>query len=184
MVEVTRINFQETLPLVQTAIDQCSFFAIDCEFTGLECSTATEKTLFDSPEERYFKLKLNSEAFTINQFGLACYTPEQQDIQSNKYTAHVFNFYLLPRPVGSSEPRFQVQVSSIEFLCQNSFDFNKYFYGGIPYLNEVLEEKLMSECQSSWKPADRSAVGLMDDSSERLVWTSREHPCLWNYFIK
>ena len=167
MVEVTRSNFQETLPLVQKVIDQCSFFAIDCEFTGLECSTATEKTLFDSPEERYSKLKLNAEAFTINQFGLACYAPQQQDIHSNKYNAHVFNFYLLPRPVASSEPRFQVQVSSIEFLCQNSFDFNKYFYGGIPYLNETLEQKLMREHQSNWKPVDRPTVGLMDDSGER-----------------
>lgn len=167
MVEVTRSNFQETLPLVQQVIEQCSFFAVDCEFTGLECSSATEKTLFDSPEERYIKLKQNAEAFTINQFGLACFSPQQQDIQSNKYTAHVFNFYLLPRPVGSLEPRFKVQVSSIEFLCQNSFDFNKFFYGGIPYLNETLENELRKEYHVDWKPEDGPSVDLMDHSGER-----------------
>ncbi|KAI6646571.1 Poly(A)-specific ribonuclease PARN-like domain-containing protein 1 [Oopsacas minuta] len=174
MVEVTRSNFQETLPLVQQVIDQCSFFAIDSEFTGLESSSATEKTLFDSPEERYIKLKQNAEAFTISQFGLACYSPQQQDIQSNKYTAHVFNFFLLPRPVGNLDPRFKVQVSSIEFLCQNSFDFNKYFYGGIPYLNETIEEELRREYQMKLKPENIQDVELMDHSGDRLMAIIKE----------
>ena len=167
MVEVTQTNFQQILPHIQKVIEECSFFAIDSEFTGLETSSATEKTLFDSPEERYFKLKHNAEAFSITQFGLACFTPEQQDIQSNKYSAEVFNFYLLPRPVGSYEPRFQVQVSSIQFLCQNSFDFNKYLYGGIPFLNETLEKELRKEMQLSFKPDKCSNEDITNHSSAR-----------------
>ena len=167
MVEVTQNNFQQTLPQIQEMIKKCSFFAIDSEFTGLEASSATEKTLFDSPEERYLKLKHNAEAFSITQFGLACFTPEQQDIQSNKYSAEVFNFYLLPRPIGSYDPRFQLQVSSIQFLCKNSFDFNKYLYEGIPYLNETLENQLRKEMQLSFKPDKCSDEDAMNHSSAR-----------------
>lgn len=34
-VDITRENFKETLPAVKDALDRCSFFAIDCEMTGL-----------------------------------------------------------------------------------------------------------------------------------------------------
>ena len=35
LTQVTRHNFDEMLPLVRQALTDCSFFAIDCEMTGL-----------------------------------------------------------------------------------------------------------------------------------------------------
>jgi hypothetical protein len=34
-VDVTRDNFEATLPSIKEALDECEFFAFDCEMTGL-----------------------------------------------------------------------------------------------------------------------------------------------------
>lgn len=38
-IDATRANFEATLPRVQKALQECSFFAIDCEMTGKEACT-------------------------------------------------------------------------------------------------------------------------------------------------
>lgn len=47
------------------------------------------------------------------------------------------------------EQNYSHQVSCIEFLCKNDFDFNKLYYHGIPYLNnkqeKLLEKKLKNQ---------------------------------------
>lgn len=34
-VDITKDNFQNMLPVVKEALDRCTFFAFDCEMTGL-----------------------------------------------------------------------------------------------------------------------------------------------------
>ncbi len=34
-VDITKQNFQEVLPAVKQALERCTFFAVDCEMTGL-----------------------------------------------------------------------------------------------------------------------------------------------------
>ncbi len=34
-VDITRDNFNETFPLVERSLKECSFFSFDCEMTGL-----------------------------------------------------------------------------------------------------------------------------------------------------
>ena len=52
---------------------------------------------------------------------------------------------------------FKCQASSLEFLCQHSFDFNKFVYDGVPFLNRDQRELLSSylESQSSLAGLDR-----------------------------
>ncbi|XP_078361002.1 poly(A)-specific ribonuclease PNLDC1-like isoform X2 [Oculina patagonica] len=96
---------------------------IYCEF----CS------LFDDPETRYKKLKKTASQFLISQFGLTAFVQSKDD--SNKYVAHTYNFFLYPHSFGPLDVRFLSQASSLEFLCQHNFNFNKFIYNGVPYLN-------------------------------------------------
>eukprot|EP00976_Prorocentrum_cordatum_P089854 1187873-Prorocentrum_minimum.AAC.1 len=52
--QVTSANFELTLPLIREALDECTFWAFDTEFTGLSLSGQPTDSL-DSLEERYEK---------------------------------------------------------------------------------------------------------------------------------
>ena len=55
--EVTADNFHEVLPVVERAIDDATFVAIDGEFTGLSLGTeGTPQNAMDTADERYTKV--------------------------------------------------------------------------------------------------------------------------------
>ena len=57
--EVTADNFHEVLPVVEKAIEDATFVAIDGEFTGLSLGTeGTPQNAMDTAEERYAKVQL------------------------------------------------------------------------------------------------------------------------------
>lgn len=49
------------------------------------------------------------------------------------------------------DSRFMCQASSIAFLANQDFDFNKLFKHGIPYLNASEEEKLVKRLEEKQK---------------------------------
>ena len=46
-----------------------------------------------------------------------------------------FNIYMLPHAHLSSQKLLQAQLSSMQFLADNSFDFNKLFYESVSYMS-------------------------------------------------
>ncbi|KAF1539634.1 Poly(A)-specific ribonuclease PARN, partial [Eudyptula minor] len=99
---------------------------------------------FDTPEERYQKLKKHSMDFLLFQFGLCTF---KYDHTEEKYIMKSFNFYIFPKPFNRSSPdvKFVCQSSSIDFLANQGFDFNKVFRNGIPYLNQEEERQLREQ---------------------------------------
>ncbi|KAI0224703.1 Poly(A)-specific ribonuclease PARN [Lamellibrachia satsuma] len=138
--EVTKQNFKENLEIVSKAISECDFMAIDGEFTGLNTSEHNIHA-FDTPEERYQKLRQGAMKFLLVQFGICTF---HFDEEQGKYVARAFSFYVFPRPHNRQAPdiRFLCQSSSIDFMVSQDFDFNKVFKDGIPYLLPSAEEKL------------------------------------------
>jgi hypothetical protein len=51
-VDITRDNFQKVLPAVKQALERCTFFAIDCEMTGLHTDGSKHEYL-DDHQTRY-----------------------------------------------------------------------------------------------------------------------------------
>lgn len=49
------------------------------------------------------------------------------------------------------DSRFMCQASSIAFLANQDFDFNKLFKHGIPYLSASEEEKLVKRLEEKQK---------------------------------
>lgn len=134
MVEVTSSNFESLLPDIEAAIAGAAFVAIDTEFTGLVREPDAAPSLFDSIEARYKKLRQTVSSYVICQLGLCTFTPVPSE---NAYRASAYSIYLCPRSFGDADPQFSVQASSVEFLCQNGFDFNKCFYKGLSYVDRI-----------------------------------------------
>ncbi|XP_067928512.1 poly(A)-specific ribonuclease PNLDC1-like [Watersipora subatra] len=137
-VDVTRQTFMELLPVIKGKIDQAVFVAVDLEFTGLNINSHTKSSLFDSADDRYQKAKRNIQDFTIAQFGLAAY----HSVGTNRYDAYIFNCYLFPEAHAGMDSCISMQASSIQFLTQYGFDFNKMLYEGIPFVNQSQKVRM------------------------------------------
>uniref|UniRef100_A0A8D0VMN2 Poly(A)-specific ribonuclease PARN n=1 Tax=Sus scrofa TaxID=9823 RepID=A0A8D0VMN2_PIG len=144
--EIIRSNFKSNLHKVYQAIEEADFFAIDGEFSGISDGPSVTALTngFDTPEERYQKLKKHSMDFLLFQFGLCTFKYDHTD---SKYITKSFNFYVFPKPFSRSSPdvKFVCQSSSIDFLASQGFDFNKVFRNGIPYLNQEEERQLREQ---------------------------------------
>ena len=138
--EILRSSFLQSLPAISEAINSASLLAIDAEFSGLNVKWGVENS-FDTPQERYSKLKEGSKEFIIIQFGLCTFS---WDKKQELYIAKPFNFYIFPKVWNRQCPdvRFLCQSSSIDFLTEHGFDFNKLFREGISYLRPTDEQKL------------------------------------------
>jgi len=146
MCEVTSRNFSEERDLVIEKIRGCSFVAVDTEFTALRVCDDTETcSLFDDGADRYKKLRENAaRGAIINQVGLAIFTRYGRGGDGpDEYVCDAYTFYVCPHShFGGHDPAFVLKPSSIEFLAQNNFDFNKFLREGVPYLNDEGEERL------------------------------------------
>nr|BAE24048.1 unnamed protein product [Mus musculus] len=72
--------------------------------------------------------------------------------ESNKYVAHSCNFFLFPTTFGILDSEFSFQASSVQFLNQYGFDYNKFLKNGIPYMNEEQEKKIKhSILRGNWR---------------------------------
>ncbi|XP_070811472.1 poly(A)-specific ribonuclease PARN isoform X1 [Pituophis catenifer annectens] len=144
--EVTRGNFKSALGTVYEAVEDADFLAIDGEFSGISDGPSVSALTngFDTPEERYQKLRKHSMDFLLFQFGLCTF---KYDHTESKYIMKSFNFYIFPKPLNRTSPdvKFVCQSSSIDFLANQGFDFNKVFRNGIPYLNQEEERQLREQ---------------------------------------
>ncbi|XP_041348431.1 poly(A)-specific ribonuclease PNLDC1-like [Gigantopelta aegis] len=160
MCEVIKSNFESYLPSITDVVKKAEFVAIDTEFTGLQLNEQNKPSLFDGSEERYRKLKNCVSQFLVCQIGISAFVKEAD----NKYLAYTFNFPLFPTSFGPVDVRFQCQASSLKFLCQFKFDFQKFIYEGVSYMNES-QEHIVREHMSS----NAMFLGLERDADEHYL---------------
>ncbi|XP_038195175.2 poly(A)-specific ribonuclease PNLDC1 [Arvicola amphibius] len=130
----------------------CSTLGLDIEFTGLRSNLSRPQqiSLFDLPSEWYVKTRQSVQQFTICQIGLSVFSSIEGE--SNKYVAHSCNFFLFPTTFGILDSEFSFQASSVQFLNQYGFDYNKFLKNGIPYMNEEQEKKIKhSILRGNWR---------------------------------
>jgi poly(A)-specific ribonuclease len=127
----------------------------------------------DTLEERYRKVKRAGESFLVTQFGLS--TVHVDDAQ--QFSIKTWNFYIFPRPYGTSDERFLCQASSLQFLSEHGFDFNKFIGEGIPFINlsktEQLRQRLEKRIENIAKPNKNlslsdDGLAFQEDVKERL----------------
>ncbi|XP_029680037.1 poly(A)-specific ribonuclease PARN-like [Formica exsecta] len=156
--EVTCSNFQDVLSELDSILQNATFLSIDGEFTGL--NSGPDAGPFDTPAQYYAKLRAGSMDFLLVQFGLSIFT---YDSQTDKYSQRSYNFYVFPKPMNRHAPdcRFMCQTSSIAFLANQDFNFNKLFKYGIPYLRANEEEKLAKRLEEKQKIKEENNQDLI-----------------------
>ncbi|RLU16444.1 hypothetical protein DMN91_010512 [Ooceraea biroi] len=156
--EVTCLNFQDVLSELDDVLKDATFLSIDGEFTGL--NSGSDIGAFDTPAQYYAKLRSGSMDCLLVQFGLSAFT---YDAETDKYTQRSYNFYVFPKPTKHQMPdcRFLCQASSIDFLVNQSFDFNKLFKHGIPYLSANDEQKLVKRMEEKQKRKEENNMDLI-----------------------
>ncbi|XP_003726420.1 pre-piRNA 3'-exonuclease trimmer [Strongylocentrotus purpuratus] len=172
--EINRSSHSSESKNILQSIQDSSFIAIDTEFTGLHATQSDINSLFDTPAQRYEKLRRMAMQYTICQLGVSAFVKVPN---TNTYEAHTYNFHLFPRSISSLDARFTCQASSIEFLCKHNFNFNKLFYEGVSYLTRDEEEELRSQAQT--KPVQLARYMDEDLQKEAIStiseWLSEAH---------
>ncbi|KAM6184713.1 poly(A)-specific ribonuclease PNLDC1 [Rhynchocyon petersi] len=175
-------EFEQVLPLLQELVLKADFVALDMEFTGLRSSLSGPQqiSLFDLPAQWYLKTRASVQQFTICQIGLSVFS--RVSGESNKYVAHSCNFFLFPTTFGILDSEFSFQASSVQFLNQYGFDYNKFLKSGIPYMNEAQEEKVKHSILSGhWKvrsSLDKDQIKTVIDHVTRWLDLAEEGDCM------
>ncbi|XP_075409985.1 poly(A)-specific ribonuclease PNLDC1 [Tenrec ecaudatus] len=165
--DVSAEEFEQILPVLQELVLGADFVALDIEFTGLRSNLPGPQqiSLFDLPSEWYLKTRLSVQQFTICQIGLSVFSRVKGEY--NKYVSHSCNFFLFPTTFGILDSEFSFQASSVQFLNQYGFDYNKFLKNGIPYMNEEQERKMKHSILSgSWRvrsSLDKDQIKLVID---------------------
>ncbi|EGW05736.1 Poly(A)-specific ribonuclease PARN-like domain-containing protein 1 [Cricetulus griseus] len=171
-------EFAETLSFLHDIIDEADFVGLDIEFTGLRSNSSRPQqiSLFDLPSEWYMKTRQSVQQFTICQIGLSVFSSIEGE--SNKYVAHSCNFFLFPTTFGILDSEFSFQASSVQFLNQYGFDYNKFLKNGIPYMNEEQEKKIReSILRGNWRvrsSLDKDQIKVVIDKVTRWLDLAEE----------
>jgi len=166
--EVTKDNFVKAFALLQSSIKDADFIAIDGEFTGLS-TLKGRRSSYDTLEEKFEKLRRGTSQFMLVQYGICLFTWNKE---KEVYEALPFTFYLFPRPYKRfyNDVMFMCQSSSLDFLANNGFDFNKLFHKGISYLSPWQDAKVKERLEKdlSFCAASASANPEIEASTKKI----------------
>ncbi|XP_048465642.1 poly(A)-specific ribonuclease PARN [Rhincodon typus] len=114
--------------------------------------------------------------FLLFQFGLCTF---KYDGAENRHIMKTFNFYIFPKPLSRNSPdvKFVCQSSSIDFLANQGFDFNKVFRDGIPYLNREEERQLREQLEEKHNQSNGTGTPsfISPNSTKGPVVIPEEH---------
>ncbi|KAF9974628.1 hypothetical protein BGZ73_001927 [Actinomortierella ambigua] len=153
--EILREDFERWLPDIEKAVAECDFVAMDTEMSGLASPGAIPKNI-DSLHTRYNKVAANVANFLVLQLGICTFTWSDD---KKAYVARPFNFPCFPASSDggrTGERFFRCQSTSLEFLIQNGFDFNKWIKHGIPYMTRLEEAQFLT--RKAEKETNRSQL--------------------------
>lgn len=76
--DITALNFLESLPIVQESIRSADFLCLDTEFSGLSVGYEDNGHDFDTVESKYQKLRWNCERMNAFQIGFTTFKWDQK----------------------------------------------------------------------------------------------------------
>ncbi|EFJ49494.1 hypothetical protein VOLCADRAFT_120753, partial [Volvox carteri f. nagariensis] len=179
--DVNRHNFKDVLPIMRSAIHEATFVAIDAEFTGLFPEGVSEDPL-DDYEERYKRLLASADNFAICQFGLSAFKWHAAPgaARGGYWEAKTFNAYIFPRPDDKTgwDKRFLCQSSSLAYLAEQGFDFNKMIRDGIGFIPLAARDAKLRSLREELDKTQRSRE-VRGPAEEALVEATRARALSW-----
>lgn len=138
------LNDSNTKRLFEESIEQCSFYAIDFEMSGISIDLKTQKSQYDFPQLRYEKMKKIVTSFEVVQMGISFYIESFKKNTNKKfYLERTFCIYLcksspfafVGKALGNSLFRSTVQWNpkALKFLNKNCFDFRTLLMNSLHY---------------------------------------------------
>ncbi|KAJ8983240.1 hypothetical protein NQ317_011649 [Molorchus minor] len=146
MTVITNENFKKKFPEIKKSLENAKFVGIDLEFSALYPLRNYSPSLFDTPTERYIKLRRNLDQVVPVQIGLTAFS---FDPDKNNYHGNVYNFYIIPASFTTINRSFYFQSDTLNFLKLHGFDFNKYVYSGIPFINKDQETEFRKKLKTN-----------------------------------
>lgn len=145
--DVTERNFTAALDILRLHLPDTAFASFDLEFSGL----GTERpSPLDTPAIRYETAVRDATQHAPLQFGLSLFK-EREEGSVKEWHVISFNFNLYPRavyyPERSRYPLYDrfvnMQSSSVKFLMEHGFNFDKCLRGGVSWLSKELEQAFL-----------------------------------------
>ncbi|KAI8075056.1 CAF1 family ribonuclease-domain-containing protein [Gongronella butleri] len=154
--EVLKGEFEVMLPSIREALKEADFIAIDAEFTGLKPPDVSYHTQ-DDPQTRYTKVCESVRTYTVIQYGVCAFKTTHEGVK-----AKPFNFYIFPNESDDfrSTRSFVSDASSLVFLANNQFDFNKMVRCGIPYCNHSEQAATVANVMGNTAMLRRDRVDM------------------------
>lgn len=180
--DVTRSNLASLFELIRDAITTSDLLAFDWELTGLQLPVSSGHAgtpSLETLQEYYTKNRGGAQNYTVTQFGLCtvrfvddsrgCVPFPLAEPTLFSFEVRPFNFWLFPRKFRASEPVFSVQASSLEFLAQNHFDFNKWVRDGIGFLPRREIQKLQIDLENREKNLAQMTKIVPNEADQKAV---------------
>lgn len=137
--EITNNNWTNvTVDYILDSLRNADYVSVDTELTGIDVNS---KNFIDSLEERYIQCANCVNKYQIMQLGITTFKIGENLSTKTIYECKPFNIYLFP-PQSYGNQNIHMEISAINFNREHNFDFNKWIYGGVEYLNDKqIDEK-------------------------------------------
>lgn len=92
------------------------------------------------------------------------------DEEKKSYDTTAYNCFLFPRTRNcrySTDYNFGSLNSSIEFLCEQNFDFNKMFKHGISFISKDMEESVRQRVKQTMENRDKPKTTIYPTNSNK-----------------
>ncbi|CAA22437.1 triman, ribonuclease involved in priRNA formation Tri1 [Schizosaccharomyces pombe] len=171
--EIHGKNFLETLKELEKHVDSAHYVSIDCEFSGLlrDFNLNNKNTL----QDRYELLRKSSIRYTILQIGIT-FIYLQNNGKSSCIPVNI-NVSPLVKDELHLKRDFCSEASSIKFLIQQGFDFNKQLTEGVPYLSRIEERNLIDKVNE--RSTDDLTSSILDACDEEILVDARNQIKNW-----
>jgi hypothetical protein len=176
---ITKLNFKYLYPRVLQTIKNSNFISLDLEFSGITLTKELINSRQDDNELRYFKIKENIKNFIPLQLGMCGVKCKDTHVK-----LYPMNFYIFPYADEQNfyNKKYLFDISSINFLASNNFDFNKTFYDGIQYLSLYESEELKKSVELNQKIQEKREEKIFPP--EARVFLMSLHGTLKAFFEK
>ena len=186
-------NQKEAFEIFKKACDESQYVSFDCEMTGLNLSTKTDGTKYDTQEFRYYKQKQVVSKLDLIQIGFTFYqekikkmekdketedkseNKEKEIIEKKYYLERTFIFYLYKNSKLKmiDENLFDCELkahpASLKFLNESNFDFNILIKKGIHFNKLLNKDKIKKSLEEKKILLSNGAMFLSKENESQLI---------------
>ena len=186
-------NQKEAFEIFKKACDESQYVSFDCEMTGLNLSTKTDGTKYDTQEFRYYKQKQVVFELDLIQIGFTFYqekikkmekdketedkseNKEKEIIEKKYYLERTFIFYLYKNSKLKmiDENLFDCELkahpASLKFLNESNFDFNILIKKGIHFNKLLNKDKIKKSLEEKKILLSNGAMFLSKENESQLI---------------